>query len=79
MSYETVFADVVKRAGSLTSLAHTLGKPIPTVSSWRKRGVPPLYCKAVETLTGVSVKRLRPDDWHDYWPELGRRRKAAAQ
>lgn len=42
---------------------------VQVVTNWRARGVPANRCKAVEKLTGVSVKRLRPDDWFEYWPE----------
>lgn len=36
----------------------------------RKPG--PLYCIAIERATKGAVTRrdLRPDDWHEYWPEL---------
>ena len=40
-----------------------------TVNNWKRRGVPVHRCKPLERLTGVSVKRLRPNDWRDYWPE----------
>lgn len=39
--------------------------------------------KTLEALTGISVKELRPDDWHRYWPEPAqkprKRNKPAAE
>lgn len=77
MSYETVFSEVVKKVGTLTALAVAIDAPIPTVSSWRKRGIPAAQCKAIEALTGISVKRLRPHDWRAYWPEAGKTKASA--
>jgi DNA-binding transcriptional regulator YdaS (Cro superfamily) len=36
------------------------------------RKMPPKHCPAVEKATDRQVSRrdLRPDDWHQYWPEL---------
>lgn len=55
--------------GGLKALADALGVTSQVVSNWKTRGVPPNKCKAIEVLTGVSVRELRPDDWGDYWPE----------
>jgi len=73
MDHETLFREVVEAAGGLTELANKLsdsGTITPQrVSNWRSTGVPPAMCKRVEAVTGISVRRLRPDDWADYWPE----------
>lgn len=36
------------------------------------RPVPPIRCAAIELATGLVVRRwhMRPDDWHQIWPEL---------
>lgn len=67
-TYEQAFDAVVAkvRVGELAAL---LGEKVATVSNWRERGIPPKRCKAVEQLTGVSVKQLRPNDWQEYWPD----------
>lgn len=37
-----------------------------------QRPVPPTRCWAIERATGMVVRRwhLRPNDWHEIWPEL---------
>lgn len=41
-----------------------------TVQSWLRAGIPAKYCARIEAITGVDRKRLRPNDWADYWPDL---------
>ena len=69
---DSPFDQAVAAAGGVSALADALGESVQTVSNWRTRGVPANRCKAVEALTGVSVRRLRPHDWADYWPEPAR-------
>jgi hypothetical protein len=74
MSYESAFDEAVsamggRAAGAISLIAEGLGETIQTVSNWRTRGVPPNRCKAFEAVTGISVRKLRPHDWRDYWPE----------
>ena len=64
-----LYAEVIAKAGSLSELATALGESPQTVSNWRHRSFPAHRCKAIEALTGISVRRLRPDDWRMYWPE----------
>lgn len=71
MHPQATFEEVVRVAGGLAVLAAALGETAQTVSNWRGRGIPANRCKAVESLTGVSVRKLRPDDWADYWPDDG--------
>lgn len=40
------------------------------VQSWRTSGVPVRFCTRVSDQTGISLKALRPADWHEYWPAL---------
>lgn len=63
----------------MSALARRLMETPQAVNNWRTRGVPPNRAKRVETLTGVSVKLLRPDDWADYWPELAEPAPAGAE
>jgi len=65
---EELFQRVVAAAGGLKQMADALGYSAQRVSNWRD-GIPAKECKAVEALTGISVRELRPDDWHCYWPE----------
>jgi DNA-binding transcriptional regulator YdaS (Cro superfamily) len=75
----TVQAAVLRAAehlGSQTQLAAELGVTTPTVNQWVKgtRPIPVQHCLAIEQLTGVSRRELRPDDWKTIWPELERRK-----
>jgi DNA-binding transcriptional regulator YdaS (Cro superfamily) len=51
-------------------LADALGESMQTITNWRARGVPANRCVAVEQLTGISRRVLRPLDWSEYWPDL---------
>lgn len=61
-------------AGNATRLANILGVSVQAVCFWRdgRRGIPAEKCTAIERATGGAVTRrdLRPDDWHEIWPEL---------
>lgn len=66
----TPLARAVKICGNQTKLAaelaELLGKPVCQADVWHwmheaKKGTPAEYCFAIEQLTGVSAKRLRPD------------------
>lgn len=61
-------------AGNATRLANLLGVSVQAVCFWRdgRRGIPVEKCTAIERATGGAVTRrdLRPDDWHEIWPEL---------
>ena len=69
MVTEALFDEVVRKAGGLSALAKMLDESLQAVSNWRSRGFPASKCKAIERATGVDVRRLRPDDWRDYWPD----------
>src|SRR5690606_33751767 len=65
--------------GGVSALARNLGVKPPTVSQCAKseRPVPVERCFAIERATkGLITRRdLRPDDWHEIWPELKRRQR----
>ena len=66
-------SEAIEKAGSQAELARLIGAAgQSTVGNWvsRKQLVPVEFCTAVEVATGVSRKRLRPDDWQKHWPEL---------
>jgi hypothetical protein len=68
--FEEGFAALGGRdADALSVIAEALGASLQTVCNWRQRGVPPNKCRAFASLTGVSVRKLRPRDWRDYWPD----------
>lgn len=52
----------VSEAGGQSALARRLGIAPAAISRWVRQGrVPPLRVLAVEAVTGVSRKALRPD------------------
>ncbi|WP_183283631.1 transcriptional regulator [Cupriavidus alkaliphilus] len=59
-------------AGGLSAFARRIGVEPPTAHEWltRRRPVPPRRCVAIESAYNVSRRDLRPDDWHEIWPEL---------
>lgn len=66
----------ISKANGVAALAALLSREVgeevsmQTVTNWRARGVVPANrCKPIEKLTGISVKRLRPKDWFEFWPE----------
>ena len=64
--------------GSPTKLAAALDiDSTPRVCNWRDRGIPADVARKIESLTGISVKVLRPNDWHMYWPERATSRDIA--
>lgn len=60
--------------GSLSKLAKLLDVSPSIVHAWATCGrpVPIIRCVEIEELTGgqVTRKQLRPDDWHQIWPDL---------
>ncbi|RMX06731.1 hypothetical protein D8I35_09525 [Corticibacter populi] len=63
--------------GSQRALAKRLGVTPAAVWQWMEDGrkVPIQHCPAIEKMTADSVtpvtrRDLRPDDWHLIWPEL---------
>ena len=61
-------------AGRPIELATAIGASPVLISQWStgKRLVPIERCVPIEraTLGEVSRRDLRPDDWHEIWPEL---------
>lgn len=54
--------DAIRILRTQDALAAALGIRSASISGWRKRGkVPSERCREIETLTGVSCHRLRPD------------------
>ena len=60
--------------GSSHQLAKKINVPSSDVCCWasNKRPVPVKRCIQIEFATDgvVGRKDLRPDDWHEIWPEL---------
>lgn len=63
-----------KPRGEMTRIAAVINEKLPNLSGMRhgKKPVPPHKCrKIVEATNGeVTLQDLRPDDWHEIWPEL---------
>lgn len=61
--------------GRAAALAVALGIKPPQVADWvtGKKPVPANHCQAIERWTNGAVTRmdLLPNDWRDYWPDLG--------
>lgn len=83
MSNATIYRRVLSHfGGSPAKLAAAVGaKSTAAVCNWEHRSIPADMAKTVEGLTGISVRELRPNDWHRYWPESkpARKRKPAAE
>lgn len=68
--------EAVDVAGGPSNFARALEVSPQMVSQWvsdnptRNRPVAARHCKLIEKLYGISRRRLRPDDWHRYWPDL---------
>lgn len=70
------------KRGEQTRLAEILGIDSVLIHQWAhgKRDVPIERCVPLEAATQGEVMRwdLRPDDWHEIWPELIKRKGAPA-
>jgi hypothetical protein len=77
MNHAAIYDEVLQHFdGSAEKLRASLEvESTSPVYMWRIRGIPAKYAKRVELMTGISVKRIRPDDWRLYWPEPTRRAK----
>ena len=68
METETGIAQATRLAGGFAALGRLIGASRQNVCNWCARGRPPVNkCLAIERATGVDRRKLRPDDWHDYW------------
>ena len=61
------------RNSSISALARDLGITRQNVQAWKTNGIPARYCPQLEQMTGgkVTRKEMRPNDWMQFWPELG--------
>ncbi|WP_430869651.1 transcriptional regulator [Cupriavidus basilensis] len=74
-------------AGGPSKVARELGVEPPTISQWisldtrRNRPVPTERMARLERLLRFQVTRqdLRPNDWHEIWPELVRAEPTTTQ
>lgn len=59
-------------AGGRINLSQVLDVTLGALGNWKIRGVPIERCYAIERATNgvVTRKDLRPDNWHEIWPEL---------
>lgn len=69
--------EAIRQLGGPVEAARKLDLPnYQAVQSWRGNGVPVKHCRRIGELTGMSLQRLRPRDWADYWPELAEAKAA---
>lgn len=67
---ESAASEAVRLMGGPIAAARELNvNNYQTVQSWLRVGIPAKYCARIEAITGVDRKRLRPQDWADYWPD----------
>lgn len=68
--------ELIDLLGGTNAVARRLGIKPPSVSEWRKNGMPDdkliLLAVDIERASRGAVRRwhLRPGDWHRIWPEL---------
>ena len=75
MTKKTMIEQFISRAGSVKNAANLLKITSPTLLEWRDNDnvkIPIKRCVQIEQLTNGAVTRkdLRPDDYHEIWPEL---------
>ena len=58
---------------SISGLARDMNLTRQVVQAWKTNGIPARYCSQLEQMTGgkVTRKEMRPNDWMQFWPELG--------
>jgi DNA-binding transcriptional regulator YdaS (Cro superfamily) len=68
------WSGLIDKLGGTAEVARFVGVRLPSVSDWRKHGVPELRLIAmgahIERVAGIKRWELRPSDWHLIWPEL---------
>lgn len=64
--------DAIAKAGSQSALGRLMGHSQALVHKWLNSSKPlgEKHCVKMEKLLGIHRSRLRPEDWHDIWPEL---------
>lgn len=80
-TFADALPDVVEHFKTHLAVAKALGyDDLRNVSPWMRgeRPFPPEHCVTLERETGKAVtrKRLRPEDWPRFWPELAEPAKA---
>lgn len=66
--------ELIDCLGGTSAVAKLLGIKAPSVSDWRKTGIPRSRVTELALATGrapTSLDDLSPDRWHVLWPELG--------
>jgi len=65
--------DAIELLGGITAVSRLCGVKPPSVWEWKRRGrIPVERCATIEHATSGAITRrdLRPNDWHQIWPEL---------
>jgi DNA-binding transcriptional regulator YdaS (Cro superfamily) len=69
-------SEIIDTLGGTTKVARLCNTSLPSVSMWRKKGIPPdrmifLAAQLEKATEGkVSRKTLFPNTWSEVWPEL---------
>lgn len=82
---ESAWEEAVRLAGGPTAMAKICSTSDEVVTkqqvvNWLNRPPftgPAKHAVAVESATGVSRRRLRPQDWQKYWPKADEERRVA--
>jgi hypothetical protein len=63
MPYDAGLMDIIAELGGPSALARMVGLQPPSITEWRKRGIPADRCPAIERATEgrVPCERLRPN------------------
>lgn len=66
--------DLIDKLGGPTAVAKLLNIKPPSVHAWRAGGIPDdklIRLAPTCEKMGIATRReLRPNDWHEIWPEL---------
>ncbi|MDW3683917.1 Cro/CI family transcriptional regulator [Cupriavidus sp. CV2] len=66
--------ELIECLGGTGAVAKLLGIKAPSVSDWKKTGIPRSRISELALATGRvpgSLDDLSPERWHVIWPELG--------
>jgi len=71
----TTATELIDFLGGTSSVAKLLGIKAPSVSEWRRTGIPRSRIGELALATGrapSSLSDLLPERWHLLWPELAK-------
>ena len=70
--------DIIEKLGGCNELSRKVGVSYQAVHAWRTIGIPSYrlvaLAPAIEKAGIISRKKLFPESWQFYWPELKRKK-----